>query len=59
MTMANPNPDTRRAEKSFIMAALAYGHSVKKVGKRGASKARRRLDKAIVRAAARDTGESK
>ena len=40
----------RRAETSYIDAAKSYGHSFKGESKRDASKARRRLDKAIVKA---------
>lgn len=44
------NLNLRRAQKGYVMAALAYGHSRKGEAKRDASKARRRLDKAVVKA---------
>jgi hypothetical protein len=45
MTSRNEN----RASKRLILAYKAYGHAFKGKGKRGASKARRKVGKAIVR----------
>lgn len=42
-----------RAETCYNDAAKSYGHSCKGKGKREASKARRRLDKAIVKASSK------
>jgi hypothetical protein len=48
------NPAINRAERAWLFAAKSYGHSCKGNGKRGASKAARRLARVAIRETVRE-----
>jgi hypothetical protein len=50
----NRNPARNRAERAWLYAAKSYGHSCKGNGKRGASKAARRLARVAIRETIRE-----